>query len=90
VEKHLPSADREVERQQRARGPLPVQVARQDREQAGRLPAPTFDFIRHHTAYLNPNEHEQQGIPDLVTRSALTSRRFDALKIRMTLQTNTQ
>ncbi len=46
-----------------------------------------FDFIRHHAAYLNPDEHERQGIPDLVTRSVLTTRRFDALKIWMTLQT---
>jgi L-2,4-diaminobutyrate decarboxylase len=46
-----------------------------------------FDFIRHHAAYLNPDEHERQGIPDLVTRSVLTSRRFDAFKIWMTLQT---
>jgi L-2,4-diaminobutyrate decarboxylase len=49
-----------------------------------------FDFIRHHAAYLNPDEHEQQGIPDLVTRSVLTSRRFDALKVWMTLQTTGQ
>jgi L-2,4-diaminobutyrate decarboxylase len=49
-----------------------------------------FDFIRHHAAYLNPDEHEQDGIPDLVTRSVLTSRRFDALKIWMTLQTTGQ
>ena len=49
-----------------------------------------FDFIRHHAAYLNPDEHERQGIPDLVTRSVLTSRRFDALKIWMTLQTTGQ
>jgi L-2,4-diaminobutyrate decarboxylase len=49
-----------------------------------------FDFIRHHAAYLNPDEHEQQCIPDLVTRSILTSRRFDALKIWMTLQTTGQ
>jgi L-2,4-diaminobutyrate decarboxylase len=34
-----------------------------------------------HADYLNPENHEEAGIPDLVTTSLLTSRRFDALKL---------
>lgn len=40
-----------------------------------------FKFIKMHADYLNPESHEERGIPDLVTRSLLTSRRFDALKL---------
>jgi L-2,4-diaminobutyrate decarboxylase len=40
-----------------------------------------FEHIRLHADYLNPEDHEESGIPDLVTRSVLTSRRFDALKV---------
>ena len=46
-----------------------------------------FDFIKLHADYLNPEEHEQEGIPDLVTKSVLTSRRFDALKLWISFQT---
>lgn len=49
--------------------------------------ARSFDYIKMHADYLNPEEHEQQGVPDLVTRSLLTSRRFDALKLWISLQT---
>jgi L-2,4-diaminobutyrate decarboxylase len=45
-----------------------------------------FELMRLHAAYLNPEDHEQQGIPDLVTRSVLTTRRFDALKLWVSLQ----
>lgn len=45
-----------------------------------------FDLVRFHADYLNPEEHETQGVPDLVTHSLLTTRRFDSLKIWMTLR----
>lgn len=45
-----------------------------------------FDLMRMHADYLNPEEHELQGVPDLVTRSLLTTRRFDALKLWTSLQ----
>jgi L-2,4-diaminobutyrate decarboxylase len=45
-----------------------------------------FESMRLHAEYLNPEAHEQQGIPDLVTSSLLTSRRFDALKLAISLQ----
>src|SRR5262245_30896874 len=45
-----------------------------------------FDLIKLHADYLNPAENEEHGIPDLVTRSVLTSRRFDALKLWVSLQ----
>lgn len=40
-----------------------------------------FDSIKLYADYLNPELHEDEGIPDLVTTSLLTSRRFDALKL---------
>lgn len=46
-----------------------------------------FRFIEMHSDYLNPESHENDGIPDLVTRSLLTTRRFDALKLCISLQT---
>jgi L-2,4-diaminobutyrate decarboxylase len=49
--------------------------------------ASRFDLIRLHADYLNPESYEQDGIPNLVTRSLLTTRRFDALKLWMSLQT---
>jgi L-2,4-diaminobutyrate decarboxylase len=45
-----------------------------------------FDLIRVHADYLNPESHEAAGIPDLVTRSLLTTRRFDSLKLWVSLQ----
>jgi L-2,4-diaminobutyrate decarboxylase len=45
-----------------------------------------FETIRVNADYLNPESRERMGIPDLVTRSVLTSRRFDALKLWMSLQ----
>jgi L-2,4-diaminobutyrate decarboxylase len=45
-----------------------------------------FEFIRHHSDYLNPFEHEELGVPDLVTRSLLTTRRFDSLKLWFSLR----
>jgi L-2,4-diaminobutyrate decarboxylase len=48
--------------------------------------AACFDLIKLNADYLNPEEHEALGIPDLVTRSVLTTRRFDALKLWMSLR----
>jgi L-2,4-diaminobutyrate decarboxylase len=45
-----------------------------------------FDSIKMHADYLNPELHEKEGIPNLVTTSLLTSRRFDALKLWISLQ----
>jgi L-2,4-diaminobutyrate decarboxylase len=45
-----------------------------------------FRFLEMHSDYLNPESHQEQGIPDLVTKSVLTSRRFDTLKVWMTFQ----
>lgn len=45
-----------------------------------------FDAIKLHADYLNPELHEDEGIPNLVTTSLLTSRRFDALKLWISFQ----
>ncbi len=45
-----------------------------------------FELIEMHADYLNPESHEHGGVPDLVTKSLLTSRRFDALKVFISLQ----
>jgi L-2,4-diaminobutyrate decarboxylase len=45
-----------------------------------------FELIKMHADYLNPEAHESAGIPDLVTKSVLTSRRFDALKLWISFQ----
>jgi len=45
-----------------------------------------FDSIKLYADYLNPELHEEEGIPNLVTTSLLTSRRFDALKIWISFQ----
>jgi L-2,4-diaminobutyrate decarboxylase len=46
-----------------------------------------FDSIKLYVDYLNPKFHEDEGIPNLVTTSLLTSRRFDALKLWISFQT---
>jgi len=46
-----------------------------------------FRFIELHADYLNPELHEGLGIPNLVTRSLATTRRFDALKLWVSFQT---
>jgi L-2,4-diaminobutyrate decarboxylase len=48
--------------------------------------AAVFAHLQHRADYLNPESHEDQGIPDLVTRSLATTRRFDALKLWLSLQ----
>jgi len=45
-----------------------------------------FEFIKFHADYLNPDFHEGEGIPNLVSTSLLTSRRFDALKLWISFQ----
>jgi L-2,4-diaminobutyrate decarboxylase len=45
-----------------------------------------FNLIRLHADYLNPEENSDLGIPDLVTKSIQTTRRFDALKLFVCLQ----
>ncbi|WP_173867223.1 pyridoxal phosphate-dependent decarboxylase family protein [Synechococcus sp. BDU 130192] len=45
-----------------------------------------FSLIRLNADYLNPEINEAQGIPDLVTKSIQTTRRFDALKLWLSLQ----
>jgi L-2,4-diaminobutyrate decarboxylase len=45
-----------------------------------------FELIELHADYLNPETHEEQGIPNLVTNSLLTTRRFDVLKLWFSLQ----
>ena len=46
-----------------------------------------FDAIKMHADYLNPELHENEGIPNLITTSLLTTRRFDALKLWISFQT---
>jgi len=45
-----------------------------------------FEVIKLYADYLNPEIHEEKGIPNLVTTSLLTSRRFDALKLWISFQ----
>ncbi len=48
--------------------------------------ARNFELIELHADYLNPETHEEQGIPNLVTSSLLTTRRFDVLKLWFSFQ----
>ncbi|SFL69726.1 L-2,4-diaminobutyrate decarboxylase [Gracilibacillus orientalis] len=45
-----------------------------------------FNFIKLNADYLNPEDDEETGIPNLVTKSIQTTRRFDSLKLFMSLQ----
>jgi L-2,4-diaminobutyrate decarboxylase len=45
-----------------------------------------FAAIKLHADYLNPELNEDSGIPNLVTTSLLTTRRFDALKLWISFQ----
>jgi L-2,4-diaminobutyrate decarboxylase len=49
--------------------------------------ARNFRSIELHADYLNPELHDELGIPNLVTRSLATTRRFDALKLWVSFQT---
>ncbi|WP_227429409.1 pyridoxal phosphate-dependent decarboxylase family protein [Psychrobacter sp. I-STPA6b] len=44
-----------------------------------------FESIRHHSNYLNSQDDETDNIPNLVTYSLQTTRRFDALKLWLAL-----
>jgi L-2,4-diaminobutyrate decarboxylase len=46
-----------------------------------------FRFLSHHADYLNPEKDEEDGIVNLVTKSTSTTRRFDALKLYLSLKT---
>jgi L-2,4-diaminobutyrate decarboxylase len=39
-----------------------------------------FEWMARNAAYLNPEEHDKTGVPNLVAKSTQTTRRFDALK----------
>jgi L-2,4-diaminobutyrate decarboxylase len=39
-----------------------------------------FEWMARNAAYLNPEEHDEAGVPNLVGKSVQTTRRFDALK----------
>jgi L-2,4-diaminobutyrate decarboxylase len=45
-----------------------------------------FNYIKLNADYLNPEDDEETGIPNLVTKSIQTTRRFDSLKLFMSLQ----
>ncbi|MBW4472801.1 MAG: aspartate aminotransferase family protein [Stenomitos rutilans HA7619-LM2] len=45
-----------------------------------------FDLLKLHADYLNPETNEQLDILDLVVKSVQTTRRFDALKLFMSMQ----
>ena len=45
-----------------------------------------FNLIKLHANYLNPETNEDLGFLDLVTKSVQTTRRFDALKLFVSLQ----
>lgn len=49
--------------------------------------AGNFRYLKLYADYLNPEAHEELGIPNLVTRSLATTRRFDALKLWVSFQT---
>ncbi|WP_036821024.1 pyridoxal phosphate-dependent decarboxylase family protein [Pontibacillus yanchengensis] len=46
----------------------------------------SFTHMTLHADYLNPEEDEVEGVPNLVGKSVQTTRRFDALKLFMSLQ----
>ncbi|WP_435180972.1 pyridoxal phosphate-dependent decarboxylase family protein [Halorussus sp. AFM4] len=39
-----------------------------------------FEWMARNSAYLNPEAHDEAGVPNLVAKSVQTTRRFDALK----------
>ncbi len=45
-----------------------------------------FELMRYQAAYLNSEFDEEQGVPNLVSKSLQTTRRFDALKLWMSLE----
>lgn len=45
-----------------------------------------FKYISYHADYLNPEQDEEEGLLHLVNKSVQTTRRFDALKLFMSLR----
>ncbi|WP_158795781.1 aspartate aminotransferase family protein [Pedobacter sp. L105] len=45
-----------------------------------------FNLITHYADYLNPKDHDEDGLPNQVNKSIQTTRRFDALKLWFTLR----
>lgn len=45
-----------------------------------------YELMRYQAAYLNSDFDEEQGVPNLVSKSLQTTRRFDALKLWMGLE----
>lgn len=45
-----------------------------------------FGLITHYADYLNPKDHDDDGIPNQVNKSIQTTRRFDALKLWFSLR----
>lgn len=45
-----------------------------------------LEVVTHHADYLNPLSAKQEGTPNLVNKSLQTTRRFDALKLWLTLR----
>jgi L-2,4-diaminobutyrate decarboxylase len=45
-----------------------------------------FRYLTHHADYLNPENDEDRGLVHLVSKSVQTTRRFDALKLFMSLR----
>lgn len=48
--------------------------------------AASFELMRRHAEYLNPVSDELDGTPNLVRKSLQTTRRFDSLKVFMTMR----
>ncbi|WNB91254.1 aspartate aminotransferase family protein [Bacillus sp. NEB1478] len=46
----------------------------------------SFRYLAHHADYLNPENDEEDGLVHLVSKSVQTTRRFDALKLYMSLR----
>ncbi|MBY6037757.1 aspartate aminotransferase family protein [Fictibacillus nanhaiensis] len=46
----------------------------------------SFRYLAHHADYLNPENDEEDGLVHLVNKSVQTTRRFDALKLYMSLR----
>lgn len=46
-----------------------------------------FELIKSHSDYLNPEDNKDYGLLDLAYKSIQTTRRFDALKVYISLQT---
>jgi L-2,4-diaminobutyrate decarboxylase len=46
----------------------------------------SFCYLTHHADYLNPENDEEDGLVHLVSKSVQTTRRFDALKLFMSLR----